>query len=170
MYRKRLVALTFAIISIVSAILAAICIGTGDRNCTEEFTLYKELRDITDKEDLISYLTERNISYTIKNNVLELKDFELISLTLSDSSCSVKKNPELMALEKLDTENEKDVKYEKIFDSGKTITKRSYNDVGYGIVVELIGENYYIQHYYAYITWLVLSIALFIMCVVGYNK
>lgn len=88
------------------AIFATIHHCSNGFDHTEEYTVYKQVKDIKNLDSLREKLQTLNLEYSIDSKSLTLNDYSNISFGINfDDSCSINTNEALHNFELLDSEN-----------------------------------------------------------------
>lgn len=95
-----------AIALLAFAVFATVYHCSNGSDYTEEYTVYKQVKDIKTLDSLREKLQELKLEYEITDKALSLNDYKNVSFSIhSDDSCSIATNTKMYWFEQLDTEN-----------------------------------------------------------------
>ena len=115
------------VISITTLISNIVYICNHGVNYTEEYNMYKELKDITSTELLTETVTDMQINYHIKKQKLTFDDYSSFYFTLNGNTCTIKGDTEMSIFEKIDQGTDKDLEIKTSFNENTTKTHIEYN-------------------------------------------
>ena len=103
---KSIFLIIVGLILLVTAIFTTIYLCSDGRDYTEEYSVYKQVKDIKSLDDARSKLQTLKIEYQIKDKILSLNEFSHISFAINeDGSCLISSNKAMKNFEKLESED-----------------------------------------------------------------
>ena len=124
--KKRIIPLIIAIVLLIASFFiffAGLFSELFAKDCTYSYKQYKNMKDITSYEELISYLEANKFAYVFSNSELRLKDFDMIGFYISNDNCKIIDNKAMEIFTMLDENDPRFVKAESILVSGKLAMK-----------------------------------------------
>ena len=115
------------VISITTLTSNIVYICNHGVNYTQEYNMYKELKDITSTELLTETVTDMQINYHIKNQKMTFDDYSSFYFSLNDNTCTIKGETEMSIFEKIDQGTDKDLEIKTSFNENTTKTHIEYN-------------------------------------------
>lgn len=152
---KDIIILILGVLLIICGVICAIYIESDGLDYTEEYKLYKEVKDIQNLDEARTQLKEMKIEYTITEKSITLKDYNYVSFVVNpDNTCAIKSQSYMSCFEKLDTVDLREVKIQGIQENGKFIEKFTMNS-GPAIFTK-VNNHYFVRA--TYIIWFALAI------------
>ena len=121
--KKRIISF---VVGLVLLAVAAIGLFFGcEKNYTESYMQYKELKDVSTVSELRSYLGRNGIEYTIHDNRLTVNNLRDVSFVIFKDSCSIISANSMKVFESLDSPDFYSIKTEGVRKSN-VIEERHY--------------------------------------------
>lgn len=109
---KRIIGGVLFFLTIVALVTLSSYFFSYGTDFSKEYSVYNEVKTLTQLNDVRSKLQEMKIEYVITDKKISLNDYDNItfSLTPNDSNCSIDKNSVMNSFEKIDAEDRNVVK------------------------------------------------------------